>query len=95
MAQQQNNRIDIEPKPLQPIPVKTVEEKVKEAMTNLESNKSSPETVNWNWDDTGNLMKKLIGNLTVQVYNGKITLMGWVTMLVVALFLVFKLTNIF
>ena len=88
--------IDINPKPLENIPVKSIEKLVKEAIHNLDGKVTYIEPkVDWTWDDTGNLVKKLIGNLTLMVYNGKLTLTFWATISVVILFLAFKIAKIF
>lgn len=89
-----SSKIDIEPKPLDKIPVKPIEELVREAIHNLDGVKVELPKVNWTTSDTANVIKKLIGELTIMVYNGKLTVTFWAIIIVVALFILMKLLKI-
>lgn len=86
---------DTNPKPLELIPTKPIEELVREAIHNLDGVKVEVPKVEFNWSDAGNLVKKLITDLTLMVYSGKLGLKFWAMIIVVVLFLLFKLLNIF
>ena len=89
------NNSDIKPKPLEPIPTKPIDELVKEALHNLDGVKVEVPKVEFNWSDAGNLVKKLIVDLTSMVYSGKLGIKFWAIIIVVVIFLLSQLFNIF
>lgn len=86
---------DIKPKPLEVQPVKPIEELVREALHNLDGVKVEVPKVEFNWSDAGNLVKRLIVDLTLMVYNSNLGIKFWAIIIVVVIFLLFKLLNIF
>lgn len=87
--------IDIQPKPLETQPVETAKEIVAKVIAKLDGVKVEVPQAKFNWSDAGNLIKQMIVDLTLMVYNGKLGIKFWAVIIVVVLYLLFKVFNIF